>query len=124
MVLLFRVCGMVCECWGMSGGMFMTEKSKIGLTIIMVFGILALIVLIPRNGDKEAVVPATSEMAALVAEMQTNASSSAQAEEVVTQSDGSVIVRDKGASFKMAPVSSKQPVVVTEQEVRSRSAAK
>lgn len=69
MVLLFRVCGMVCECWGMSGGMFMTEKSKIGLTIIMVFGILALIVLIPRNGDKEAVVPATSEMAALVAEM-------------------------------------------------------
>ena len=36
-------------------------------------------------------------------------------------SDGSVIVRDKGASFKMAPASNKQPVIVTEQKIRSLS---
>ncbi len=40
----------------------------------------------------------------------------------VAQNDWSVIVHDKGASFKMAPASNKQPpVVVTEQEVRGRS---
>lgn len=51
----------------------------------------------------------------------TNTVSPTETGGVVTQSDGSVIVRDKGASFTMAPITSSQPPVVTEQAVRSRS---
>lgn len=38
---------------------------------------------------------------------------------VVEQNDGSVIIHDKGASFKVAPLSNRQPAVVPEEMVRA-----
>jgi len=53
--------------------------------------------------------------------MVSDTNSAETVQQVVVQDDGSVIVRDKGASFKMMPASNKQPAVVAEQEVRNRA---
>lgn len=92
----------------------MNNKSRNILAAILAVAVLVLI-FVPRYMDKymdkEIQSAPTPEMTALVAEMKTD----------TNQNDGSVIVHDKGASFAMAPVTSSQPPVVTEQEVRSRS---
>lgn len=96
----------------------MTESGKIvGATILglLVVALLLLTNIVPKETPQA---PATeSEVATNVTIPET------KVEGVVTQDDGSVIVRDRGASFMMAPVSNKQPPVIPESAIRSRSNA-
>ncbi|MFA6273198.1 MAG: hypothetical protein WC673_01770 [Candidatus Paceibacterota bacterium] len=70
----------------------MIEKHKIVTTVVL--GLAVVILLLCRS-------IAPKERAAEQQVVETNAVSSAQAEKVISNADGSVIVRDKGASFKI-----------------------
>jgi len=70
----------------------MIEKHKIVITVVL--GLAVVILLLCRS-------IAPKERAAEQQVVETNAVSSAQAEQVISNADGSVIVRAKGASFKI-----------------------
>ena len=75
----------------------MIEKNKIVLTVMLGLAV-AVLLLCRAVAPKERVM--TSE--SIIRFYETNTVSPApQTEGIVTQSDGSVIVRDKGASFKI-----------------------
>jgi len=92
----------------------MIEKNKIVLTVML--GLAVAVLLLCRAVAPKERATETQQI------VETNEVSPApQVEGIVTQSDGSVIVRGN-ASFTMAPISSSPPpTMVPESEVRSRS---
>ncbi|MEK7501303.1 MAG: hypothetical protein AAB629_00050 [Patescibacteria group bacterium] len=88
--------------------------------LICIAIITAIALLQPRVAVKTTGVD-TTEQISVVESVQTETMAPVAREITTNQNDGSVIVRDKGASFTMMPASSKQPAVVTEQEVRNRT---
>ena len=90
--------------------------------IDVVLAALALIIVValycvPRQ--QKTTVPVGETSQAVVPEQAQPATSTKVRPVVVEQNDGSVIIHDKGASFKVAPLSNRQPAVVPEEMVRA-----